>query len=117
METPTLLSPMSERLASCFVGACLRLLVALLERGRGLEEDKLGEDRSALHEVYARLKIWAADYDIEGDLLDRVLEFSEYLKEPTFSFLIDLAESLLAYESGVGLLGALCRRSLWIRWS
>jgi len=109
METPARQSSMSERLASRLVGVCLRLLAALLKSGRGLEEDKLREDRSAVHEVYARLKIWAADYNIEGDHLDRVLDFSEYLKEPTVSFLIDLAEGLLAYESGVGLLGELCR--------
>jgi len=52
METPTLLSPMSECLASRLVGVCLRLLVALPERGHGLEEGKLKEDRSALYGVY-----------------------------------------------------------------
>jgi hypothetical protein len=105
---------MSECLASRLVGVCLRLLDALAKSGHGLEDDKLREGRSELHEAYARLKIWARDYDIEGDLLDRVLDFSEYLKEPTVSFLVDLAESLLAYESGVGLLGALRCRALQI---
>jgi len=66
------------------------------------------EDQPALHEVSARLKMWAHDYDIEGDLLDRVLDFSKYLKEPTISFLVDLTECLLVYERGVGSLSVTC---------
>jgi hypothetical protein len=71
---------------------------------------QLIKDQPKLHEVFARLKIWALNYDVEGDLLDRVLDFSEYLMEPTVSLLADLMEGLLDYERGVRLLERPSRR-------
>jgi hypothetical protein len=101
-KTPASMSP---RLASRLVGSCLRLLTALLQADRRSDKDRWMKDQGVLHEVFGRLKIWALDFNLEDDILDRVLEVSEHLKEPIVSLLADLAECLLYYQSGFGLLG------------
>jgi len=81
---------MESREASYLVRSCLRYMLKYLQANH-----TSSEKRSSLYRAHGRLNIWANDFGTDSVELDNVLDYSKYLKEPTFLLLADITECLL----------------------